>query len=328
MYLKICVIGGCGHVGMVLEGIAASQGRQILCAYSGTEEDNINALHGMIQNEGLQAAYYADYHEMLEREQPDICVVDNVFYRHSEAAVYALSKGITTYCEKPLAVSLPELEKVRKAAESTGAMLWAMQTMRYDPAFYTAHHLIKQGAIGEPLMLNGQKSYRLGSRPGFYRKRETFGGSIPWVAIHSIDTVLSLVDNKVESVYATHSTKGNQGHGELEASGQILLHLSGGVHAGINFDYLRPAGAPTHGDDRIRVAGTEGVLEIREEKIYLIDKNGESRPEPERPPSIWEAFIDAHNGHPGLITTESSIESTRIALLAREAADRDEIMKA
>ena len=327
MSLKICIIGGCGHVYMIFEGIAASKGQHVLCAYSGTEEDNINALHNMVQNAGIQAPYYTDYREMLDKEQPDICVVDNVFYRHSEAAAYALSKGITTFCEKPLAVSLPELDKVSSAAQSTGALLWAMQTARYDPLFYTARKLIKDGAIGDVLMLNGQKSYRLGSRPAFYHKRETFGGSIPWVAIHSIDTILSLVENKVESVYATHSVSGNQDHGELEASGQILLCFSDGVHAGINFDYLRPAAAPTHGDDRVRIAGTEGVLEVRAGQIHLIDKNGESQPELITPPSAWEAFADAHNGRPGLITTDSSIESTRIALLAREAADRDEIVK-
>jgi len=326
MHLKICVIGCCGHVGMVLEGIAASGGQQVVCAYSGTKEDNVDALRDMITNEGIQAKCYADYREMLDQEQPDICVVDNVFYRHGEATAYALSKGISTFCEKPLALNLPELEKVREAAKGTGALLWAMQTMRYDPLFYTARHLVKQGAIGEVLMLNAQKSYRLGSRPDFYRKRETFGGTIPWVAIHPIDSILSLVENKVETVYATHSAKGNQGHEELEASGQILLRLSGGIHTGINFDYLRPASAPTHGDDRIRIAGTEGVLEIRAGKIDLIDKNGASSPEIMTSPSVWEAFIDAHNGHPGLITTENSIESTRIALLAREAADKDEVI--
>ena len=327
MSLRICVIGSCGHVGMVLEGIAESGGQQIICAYSGTEEDNISALHSMINDRGLQSTYYPDYREMLEREQPDICVVDNVFYRHSEAASYALSKGISTFCEKPLALNLPDLEKVSAAAKSTSAFLWAMQTMRYDPLLYTVRHLIKQGTIGEVLMLNAQKSYKLGSRPAFYRKRETFGGSIPWVAIHPIDLIHSMVDNKVEAVYATHNTNGNQDHGELEASGQILLRLSGGVHAGINFDYLRPANAPTHGDDRIRAAGTEGVLEVRAGQIYLIDRNGESQPEIITPPSVWEAFVDAVGGRPGLITTENSIESTRIALLAREAADRDEIIR-
>ena len=328
MKLKICIIGCCGHVGMVLEGIAANSEQQVLCAYSGTEEDNIGTLHNILQNAGIQAPYYADYHEMLDQEQPDICVVDNVFYRHSEAAAYALSKGITTFCEKPLAVSLPELEKVSIAAKNTGALLWAMQTMRYDPLLYTARHLITQGAIGEVLMLNAQKSYKLGSRPVFFRKRETFGGSIPWVAIHPIDLIHSMVDNKVETVYATHNTKGNQNHGELEASGQILLCLSGGVNAGINFDYLRPTNAPTHGDDRIRAAGTEGVLEVRANQIYLIDKNGESQPEIMTPPSVWEAFVDAYKGQPGLITTENSIESTRIALLARESADTGKVMHA
>ena len=320
--MKVAIIGSCGHSGVALDGIEKSGGRDILCAYSGTFDDNIECLSARITDSRLGAVHYTDYCEMMDKEKPDICVVDNVFYKHKDAAVAALLRGIPTYCEKPLALDIDGLAQIEAAANKTGALLWAMQTARYDSWFYTAYNLIKRGAIGRVLMLNAQKSYRLGSRKQYYRKRETYGGTIPWVAIHSLDLIRFLSGSEPSSVYAFHSTSCNQGHGELESFGQIQLKLENGITASVNFDFLRPEGAPTHGDDRVRVLGSEGVIEVRDSKVYLIDKNGEGEPALLNPPNIWDAFMEAASGGQGLITTSDSIASTKVALIARESADR------
>jgi predicted dehydrogenase len=46
---------------------------------------------------------------------------------------------------------------------------------------------IKQGSIGKVRLMNSQKSYKLGSRSEFYKHRQTYGGTIPWVGSHAID---------------------------------------------------------------------------------------------------------------------------------------------
>jgi predicted dehydrogenase len=319
--LKVCVIGGCGHSGNVIAGIAANSDTQTLCAYSGKDDDRLEGMRDKIAGAGLKALYYEDYKAMLDREKPDICVVDNVFYKHAETAVAALSRSIATYCEKPLALDIAGLEEVRAAQTKSGALLWAMQAARYDPWFYTAYHLIQQGVVGEVRLVNAQKSYTLGKRPAYFHKRETYGGTIPWVAIHAIDTVLFMAGKPVLTVYAVQSALRNRDHGDMEMCGQIIMNLEGQVGTGINFDFLRPSSSPTHGDDRVRVAGTEGILEVRGGRIYLINKDGASEPSLQEGPTAWEAFVGAYNGKPGLITTEGSIEATRAALLARESAD-------
>lgn len=319
--VRICLIGGCGHSGMVLEGIAKSPD-QVLAGYSGTAADGLENVEEVMGRLGLKAARYENYEEMLDSGNPDICVVDNRFDGHGAAAAAALRRGIATYCEKPLALSLGGLKEVERAWKSKGALLWAMQTARYDPWFYTAHKLIKEGAVGEIRMINAQKSYRLGRRPDFYKSRATYGGSIPWVGIHAIDMVNFLAGRPVESVYALHSSGFNHGLGDLEMTGLVTMKLGGEVLASVNLDYLRPDAAPSHGDDRIRAAGTEGVLEVRSCKVYLIDGKGEREIPLLTPPTIWEAFVAACRGEEGMITAESSLEATRIALLARESADR------
>jgi predicted dehydrogenase len=40
-----------------------------------------------------------------------------------------------------------------------------MLPLRYEPAFYTAHLLVRRGVIGEPLLISAQKSYRWAPAP-------------------------------------------------------------------------------------------------------------------------------------------------------------------
>ena len=89
-----------------------------------------------------------------------------------------------------------------------------------------------------------------------------------------------------------------------------------------SLDYLRPGAAPTHGDDRVRIAGTAGVLEVMDGKSILIDSNGKQEiavPEPER--EIFSDFVDSIINHTEpLVSVDETIELARACLLARDNA--------
>lgn len=137
-----------------------------------------------------------------------------------------------------------------------------------------------------------------GTRAAFFRDRARQGGLIPWVAIHGIDFVRFLCPLPAEAVFAGHSAIGNGGYGDLEATAQLMLALRGGVSAQVSADYLRPAHALTHGDDRVRVIGTAGVLEVRDDKVWLTNRTHDGlSPEPLlEVPGIFEDFIHTLEG--------------------------------
>ena len=157
-------------------------------------------------------------------------------------------------------------------------------------------------------MLNGQKSYKAGKRGPLFHKRETYGGTIPWVGIHALDWVLWFSGKRVKTVSAVQSSMANNHNGTMEATAICLFQLEDEVVAHINIDYLRPQTAETHGDDRIRIAGTKGVIEVRGGKVYLI--NGEAEGQRElpllQPPQIFEDFAGSLEGKTSLITAEQS----------------------
>ena len=88
--------------------------------------------------------------------------------------------------------------------------------------------------------------------------------------------------------------------------------------ASVNLDYYRPEAAPTHGDDRIRCAGTGGVLEVRDGKIHLINQNGVQIITPTEAPELLESFL---NGTP-VMEAEEIFYLTRVALAAKKAANQ------
>ncbi|MFA6930879.1 MAG: Gfo/Idh/MocA family oxidoreductase, partial [Lentisphaeria bacterium] len=102
----------------------------------------------------------------------------------------SLHRGIHVFCEKPIAITLHEADEIEAAWKKGSAHIRSMVGLRYEAPFQQAASLVKAGAIGKIKLIRSQKSYKLGKRPDFYRKRTTYGGTIPWVGSHAIDWIL------------------------------------------------------------------------------------------------------------------------------------------
>lgn len=303
--MKVCFIGNCGHS---KKAYATLMGRAdvAICGFApgSTYERADKAPDALIPR-------YESYTEMLDAEQPDLAVVSPVFGRTGEVILACAARGVDVFSEKPVAVSLEELERVECAVRESGIRFCAMHYLRFAPAFYHAAHLVHEGAIGEVKLLTAQKSYQFGTRPAWYGNRSLYGGTIPWVGIHAIDWIYHFSGKRFRSVTA-------QSVGSPEMAALCQFEMEDGVMASVNIDYYRPASAPTHGDDRIRCVGTKGVLEVRNKRIYLINENGERVITPTEAPELFTEFLEG--GVP--ISPEEIVYLTRAALTAREAADR------
>ena len=129
------------------------------------------------------------------------------------------------------------------------------------PVMQAAAGVIQSGEIGDVVLLNARKSYKWGERAEWFGKRELYGGTIPWVAIHAIEMVHHLSGRDFVSVSAMQSNRAHPDRPGCEDNGIINFSLSGGGHASVSFDILRPKAAATHGDDWVRIVGSTGVIE-------------------------------------------------------------------
>ena len=325
--MRICLIGLTGHIEYVFQGMAKDPACRIVGVAPGSPGEKTERVAG--RPEVSEARFYADYRKMLDELRPDIAVVACYFCDHAKATVEALTRGCHVFVEKPLALAFDDLALVKTAYAASNRHLAAMFGLRYTPWFLTAWENVQKGMIGRIRLLNAQKSYKLGRREEFYHRRATYGGTLPWVGSHAIDWIHWFSGERFCSVYASHSRSFNREHGELETTALAHFTLTNEVFASVTLDYLRPEKAPTHDDDRLRLVGTEGIMEIRGGKVFLLD--GEGGGPKELPLSsggdIFSDFLRQVRGEgPSLVTAGDSFYITGAALQARRSADEGRVI--
>lgn len=321
--MKVVIIGAAGHAGLALDGRERRPKTRITAAAPGSPDEDISEFYkGNLQEGGTK--YYDDYHLLLDREKPDVAVVSPFFNLHTKITLECIERGIHTFVEKPAAFTLEGCERLEKEARRNNTCLAAMLPYRYYPEFQAAYSAVKEGMVGEPLLLTAQKSYKLGKRAPFYRKRLTFGGTILWVGIHAVDWVYRFSGGQIAEVTASHTVRDNDDHDELESSALCLYRLRNSGAASVNIDYFRPAGAETHGDDRLRVAGKDGIVEIINGEAVLLRHDCAAKKLAVEPKiSIFGDFIrQIEYGTPMRISTSEMLDITRIAILTLQAADQ------
>ena len=326
--MRVGIIGSTGHVDYVLEDVGKT-GVDIVGVAPGSQGESMDGLYEKVKSLNPKAAIYQDFRQMLDQLKPDVAVVACRFSDHASVTIEALCRGINVFTEKPIATTLADLDCLWKAYLEADVHLAAMFGIRYHPWFLTAWNEVRHGAIGEVRLITAQKSYKLGQRDEFYTNRKTYGGTIPWVGIHAIDWVHWFSGERFLSVFASHSSLRNRGHGELEVTASCHFNLTNEVIASVSIDYLRPETACSHDDDRIRVVGTEGVIQVRNGNAYLLNADSDGTNSLPLLPGrgIFSDFVAQIRGEGQcLVSAEDSFYATRAALLARQSADEGQLI--
>ncbi len=281
---------------------------------------------------GPHTRLYETYQEMLDKEKLDVAVVCLPYLRNPYAAAAAAERGIQVMCEKPVAINHPDLDMLEAAVKKAGVRLTAMFTLRSSRTIAAIRQSIADGVIGKVCLARAQKSYRFGEeRPWFYKNREIFGSTILWVGIHALDYIRWTTGLEVHKVAAMHANLAHPDYPGCQDSAVVMMELDGAAQGVVTADYLRPAQAPTHGDDRLRVIGSKGVLETRDlnRRVELITHDKSPRDLPlAGAVSLFPDFIGSLRGlNRHIIGPDEAVRVTRICIAATESADRGEFIE-
>ena len=98
---------------------------------------------------------YADFREMLEKEDLDIVSVPTSQGARAEVTIAAAESGVKAVIgEKPMASSLGEAEDMIAACEKHGVKLAIAHQRRFDADQNEIRRLVSDGAIGQPLLVH------------------------------------------------------------------------------------------------------------------------------------------------------------------------------
>lgn len=191
MSTKIGIIG-CGSVSekFHVPGYRAANDAEIVaCADISGERAREFAARNNIPR------WYESYAAMLESEKLDGVSVCTPNYAHAEPTILALNAGVNVLCEKPIAISTSDAERMVAAARTTGKMLTIGHHMRFLPEAQFLKKLINEGELGQ---IYYGRSHALRRRlvPGwgqFHIKAKSGGGPLIDVGVHALDLIIWLM---------------------------------------------------------------------------------------------------------------------------------------
>ncbi len=138
----------------------------------------------------------------------DIIVIATPNDNHEELVVKALESGHNVICEKPVALSVAEFDRMVEAEKRTGKRLSVHQNRRWDGEFVTIKSIVDSNELGDAIRIESRVH---GSRgvPGDWRNEKKYGGGmiLDW-GVHLIDQIMNIFPQKIVEVncYNTHIT--------------------------------------------------------------------------------------------------------------------------
>ncbi|SFE04026.1 Predicted dehydrogenase [Bacillus sp. OV194] len=192
--LKVGLIG----VGGIAEGrhIPAIQNLAEKAVITGVSDLNVHRAEQIAEKHDIPSVY-ENYHEMLPHIDAVIISTPNKF--HAEIAVAALQAGVHVLCEKPMALSTEECDRMIQASKESGKILSIAYHYRFMKNAQAAKKVMLEGEIGEPLVIRTQ-GLRRRKVPGwgvFTNKELQGGGSLIDYGCHLLDLSLWLMGNPV-----------------------------------------------------------------------------------------------------------------------------------
>lgn len=172
---------------------------------------NIEGAANEIDFEGIEL--FTDFDEMIEKAKLDAISLTLPTYLHAEFSERALSQGVNVLCEKPMALTVADCERMVTAAEKSGKVLQIGHCVRFWPEYAKAKELVDSGKYGKVVAAMFQ---RLGSPPGWsldnwFVDEKRSGGVALDLHIHDTDFVQYLFG--LPKAVCSHGAVGS--HGQL-----------------------------------------------------------------------------------------------------------------
>lgn len=232
----------------------------------------------------------ADWREVIARDDIDIVDIVTPGHSHDEIAIAALAAGKHVLCEKPLANTVEDAERMVHAAEASSAVAMLGFTYRRVPALTRARDLIAQGRIGTVQQVRA--AYRQDwlvdpKAPLSWRlkKDEAGAGALGDIGGHAIDLVQFLTGQTVDRISGVIETivserpvetervgiagVGGDELGEVTVDDLALFtgRLSGGALA--SFEATRFATGRKN-ELTVEISGSEGAISFNLEDMNVL----------------------------------------------------------
>ncbi len=195
---------------------------------------------------------YGSYDSLLADPEIDIIYNSLPNHLHAEWTIKALRAGKHVLCEKPLALTLEEVDAMITASKETGKILMEAFMYRHHPQTLKVKEIVESGELGKLQFIRGSFTFTI-TREGDIRLNKEMGGGSIWdVGCYPISYTRLLAGKEPIEVFGWQ-VEGPGGYdesffGQMRFKNEVLSQFDSGFRSPLR--------------SNMEIVGTKAILEI------------------------------------------------------------------
>ena len=204
------ILVGCGAIGRFFYTpaikILSEQGELFLQALVDPAKENIEILAKEFPDVNL-----ADDISKVNISNKNLVIIASPHRYHASQSIYALEKGASVLCEKPMAASSVEAIAMMKAEQKSDGLLAIGLYRRFYPATEAINNIIKNkllGSLKRFTIREGNASEWQAASDSFFNSATASGGVFFDVGVHVLDQLIMWLGEPNNIIYADDAMGG------------------------------------------------------------------------------------------------------------------------
>ncbi len=227
--MKYALIG-CGRISPNHIAAAKANGLEFV----GLCDLDRNRICDKVTKFGLEKVHqYTDYHEMLQKERPELVAIATESGKHAAIALDCIEAGCNLIIEKPLALSLEDADAIIGKAKEKGVKICTSHQNRFNKSIQKIRDAVEKGRFGR--MFYGTAHIRWCRNREYYAQAgwrgtwEQDGGALMNQCIHNIDLLRWMMGDDIDEVIGM-TDQLNHPYIEAEDLGIALVKFKNGAY--------------------------------------------------------------------------------------------------
>lgn len=238
------------------------------CSIGGLMVRDLDRARDLAGEFGVPHAY-DNTTDLLADGQTDAVYISSPVNLHCEHVLAAAAAGKHVLCEKPMAMSASECERMIQACQQADVQLQVCFVLRGWPIYHQIKQIIDAGRLGQLVEIRAHLAKWNPRTPGEWRldPAQSGGGAFTDVGSHYLDLFRYLAGDFACISYMQSSAV----HGwPVEESGFAMVEFRSGAHGLLSVSCAVPCAGHV-----LEVFGTEGTLLLGKD-LRLVSPDGET----------------------------------------------------
>lgn len=281
-----CIVGlGQFAMNQIIPSFGESRMSKLVALVSGDAEKarRVAQEHGLRED----AIYnYDNFDDIARNDEIDVVYIILPNALHAEFAVRAAEAGKHVMCEKPMAVSVEECDRMIEASKTANRKLMIAYRAQYEPFNLEAMRMIRDGELGDVRVIENvaARPIDLENPADQWRVKRDLsgGGALMDIGIYALNGARYLLgEEPVEITAAIHNPEGDERFRNVEDVVMWRMRFPNGVIANCATGYSYSA-------NRFSVHGSEASLTLEPATDYYRHNMYVTKAEVREEPQIEE----------------------------------------